>query len=314
MSKGLNKGNVICFGKNSWYVIDVDSEKNEALLLSCSPVDKMCFHENLTLDKDTENHGCYWHNSTIRKWLNEDYYQTVFTQDEKNIIVESETTNPQYENKQRNLILPSEETTYDKVFLLNIHEATRYLPGKTFTSCHEHWWLRNPTINRDKAVFVLQDGEYYCYGSKADHKDIGIRPAIRIKTNSDYFLNHVKVRSGESMPQHNLVIYPISSILNNKDNLSDHTVIIMAKGPTEPDIIDEYAARLLNSDCNSYVFTGEYSVCWKRRFSNMFDRLNQSNRKSAIFISNNTSGVLEELVHSNERMILFIDSLDLIMN
>ena len=85
-------------------------------------------------------------------------------------------------------------------------------------------------------------------------------------------------------------------------------------GPTETDVIDKYAESLLNSGCSSFVFTGGYAVCWKRRFSSMNNQLNLPDSKQTVFVVNKTCGVLEELVHGHRQLHLFVDSLDYILN
>ncbi len=108
-----------------WRILDINN--GEALILSEKILDARIF------DKKTNNYK----NSEIRKWLNEDFYNQAFNEDEKLKIITTNvdntaiSTNPNNEpykwcdGSNPNIC----ENTNDKVFLLSEQEVTNELYG-----------------------------------------------------------------------------------------------------------------------------------------------------------------------------------------
>lgn len=97
-----------------WKVIGV--EEGKALLLSKYCLDNVKYNEVYT--------EVTWKDCTLRKWLNEDFYSKVFSEQEKECIMTSVLTNEKDPRFPRN---KDGENTEDKVFLLSLNEAERYL-------------------------------------------------------------------------------------------------------------------------------------------------------------------------------------------
>ena len=71
-------------------------------------------------------------NSSIRQWLNNDFYNTAFSSSEKSKIVTAE-----YENKSTYSSKYDSETTYDKITLLSYWDAEDINYGlNSFDSVH----------------------------------------------------------------------------------------------------------------------------------------------------------------------------------
>ena len=108
--KGLE---VVHFGKYDWLVLK--REKDHMLLLMKDVLEPgEQYHE--------ESRAITWEKCTLRKWLNEDFYNT-FTPEEQARILETHLENPdneEYETKGGN-------DTDDKVFLLSLDEAEEYM-------------------------------------------------------------------------------------------------------------------------------------------------------------------------------------------
>ena len=98
--------------------------------------------------------GVTWENSSIRKWLNNDFYEAAFTDEEKAAIVESTLVNKIDDEN-------DESYTVDKVFLLSLSEVEKYYGIGKDKHAYERvccfdddiissWWLRAPSKKKDK--------------------------------------------------------------------------------------------------------------------------------------------------------------------
>ena len=99
-----------------WIVLERDSKNNRALLLSKYILD-VRFNVYKSGEKNTT-----WENSNIRTWLNNEFYNTAFTEEEKNKIKEVQLVN---EDNDDYMTLGGRDTM-DKIFLLSISEARKY--------------------------------------------------------------------------------------------------------------------------------------------------------------------------------------------
>lgn len=129
-----------------------------------------------------------WNDCSLRRWLNEEFYNTAFSPTEKEGIIQRYSIPDKLQEK----------SSKDRVFLLSVHETmfrfllrklhqyricepTEYVKRKkasTQETCA--WWLRSPGSDYDKASYVSADGEINRDGISIS-SEIGIRPAIWIK-------------------------------------------------------------------------------------------------------------------------------------
>lgn len=176
-----------------WQVLDVKDGK--ALIISCYCLDAMSYNDERT--------NTTWETSTIRAWLNDKFYSTTFTDEERTLIQDTEndaTVNPEYGTD-------CGKDTCDKVFLLSADEVYYYFKdsearraeatphamekGAFVNSLNggSCWWTR--TVGRDR----LTTAYVYGYGSvNTNGSDIGdatytVRPALYIhaKSSADAF-------------------------------------------------------------------------------------------------------------------------------
>ncbi len=189
----FEKDSIIKFGsyfKNStdekepieWIVLEKQNDK--ALLIS----------------KNGLNHGKYsetvsnknWEECTLRKWLNEKFMASAFSQDEQNRIIE--TTLKNEGNKKYNTIGCND--TKDKIFVLSADEAEKYfdtdddricivtkyvlLACSTDVSAEDGcaWWLRTPGRDAYHA-YVWDSGRIGYIGTEHNSKKF-VRPAMWI--------------------------------------------------------------------------------------------------------------------------------------
>ena len=172
--------------KTPWRVLELDREAETALLIAEEPVCEKAYHdkrENIT-----------WEQCSLRKWLNEEYYEKTFSEEEKVVILDRELKNPdnaEYGTRGGN-------DTKDKIFLLSIDEAKRYFASDKDRACGQFWWLRSPGLYQAYAAHVFADGSLgnfynvnYVHGT--------VRPAFRINLKSDLFQSFISSQSPEAI-------------------------------------------------------------------------------------------------------------------
>lgn len=162
-----------------WVVLAVDTANHRALLVSKYALTARQF------DVSRPYSGNYWGTSTLRTWLNGDFWNDAFTvYDQAAIILSDLDTNG--------------TATQDHVFILTISDANDYFSSNSDRLCiatqyainqniyntpTEHyapWWLRtkDSTTRNDYAAFVESDGAVHADGYSATDTHFGIRPAI----------------------------------------------------------------------------------------------------------------------------------------
>ena len=99
-----------------WIILEKDSENKKALILSKYILDVR------PITYKSEEKNTTWENSNIRSWLNDKFYNSAFTDEEKSRIKEVQIIN---EDNDDYMTLGGRDTT-DKIFLLSIGEARKY--------------------------------------------------------------------------------------------------------------------------------------------------------------------------------------------
>lgn len=146
-----------------------------------------------------------WETSAMRSWLNNDFYNKVFTIDEKSKIKTSEVVNA--DNPWNST--EGGNNTNDKLFLLSYadtvntdygfsssyetSDTARQAQGTDYSkSCglfvnanapyvgKSYWWLRSPGLSAVNAGYVYKSGAADSYTSVVV-THIGVRPACRIR-------------------------------------------------------------------------------------------------------------------------------------
>ena len=133
-----------------------------------------------------------WETCYIRSYLNGEFYDEVFTDEERGYIMLTHNVNDdnvEYGTEGGN-------DTDDYVFLLSHDEVMHYFPERDSRRCHPtaqaikegahissnppntYWWLRSPGKFRCNAEYVFDSGVVYTYGSDVGHVDVCMRPAM----------------------------------------------------------------------------------------------------------------------------------------
>ena len=165
-------------------------EGNRILVISKYGLDAKAYNDIYT--------STTWETCTLRQWLNNDFYNAAFSEEEKAAIPTVTVTaedNAEYSTY-------AGKDTNDKVFLLSIREANQYFSSDEDRLCAPtdyaiaqgawtsdyttggraagSWWLRSPGMVSSIAAFVRSDGlvrysgDYVCRGSSV------ARPALWI--------------------------------------------------------------------------------------------------------------------------------------
>ena len=168
-----------------WLVLEVRDGK--ALVISKYALDCKQYNEEYV---DTS-----WENCTLRAWLNNDFYNTAFSDTEKNEIC---TTNIIAEDNFESGTDAGNDTQ-DKVFLLSISEVETYFSSDEERMCKPSkyainngvfeyvdsyegncwWWLRSPGTALNYASYIYGGGIVVYDGEGVDFGH-AIRPAMWI--------------------------------------------------------------------------------------------------------------------------------------
>ena len=194
-----------------WRVLSVEGDY--AFLLADQNLDYQPYN--------TEYTSVTWETSTLRRWLNEDFLNNAFSEEEQSVIQITDVVNednPEYGTEGGN-------NTKDKVFLLSIDEVknpsygfgdsyktetrgarnTTYANDNGSTSTWASgvdyawcWWLRSPGCQEYyQAANVNYGGAPYYFGSSVSDQDCAVRPALYINLSSSLWSPAGKVRSSE---------------------------------------------------------------------------------------------------------------------
>jgi hypothetical protein len=183
----------------TWRVLDVQS--SSAFLMADLVLDSQDYHysiSNRTIGGSTVYANNY-KESHIRSWLNDNFYNTAFNNEEKARILTTTVDNSAASTGYSSNTYACANTS-DKVFLLSYSEATNASYGLgtatarqlkpsayaqsqgvyTHTSNgNSFWWLRSPSISyASSARVVSYDGNVYYYS--VDRTYNGVVPALWI--------------------------------------------------------------------------------------------------------------------------------------
>ena len=170
-----------------WRVLSVEGD--DAFLMADEVLDSKQYNES--------SGDITWENCTLRKWLNEDFFNTAFSQEEQDAIVETKVINPDSPANKNSI--EGGNDTLDKVYLLSRQEASDEALG--FNSDFEYsistntrktsakWWLRSPASSSSSATIVGSDGSgdggVLGFLRETATYTNGVRPVIHINLSKD---------------------------------------------------------------------------------------------------------------------------------
>ena len=173
-----------------WIVLEIQDEK--VLLISRYGLDAVQFHNCATAWNNPVN----WVMSSIRKWLNHDFYEKSFSDSEKEYIASICIADDAESSGDKRTV-----DTEDRIFILSVDEAKQYM-NKQNRACQAipyakskkiwigydgncWWWLRTPGEQHDYVAHIGTEGNPHIYGNRATAKDGTVRPAFWLKLKKD---------------------------------------------------------------------------------------------------------------------------------
>lgn len=156
-------GDIVTFGKYTWYVIDKTD-------YGCTLLSEKCITARAY---NTEWKDITWEKCTLRSWLNNDFYNE-FSDEEKAMIEKTHNSNP--DNSEYNTDGGSD--TDDYIYLLSLDEAENV--SEDIRAEGSWWWLRSPGLDQPHAAVVRRDGSLPTDGHSVP-LEYGVRPALNLK-------------------------------------------------------------------------------------------------------------------------------------
>lgn len=192
--EGLKAGDLFTFGSYEqdndvengaepieWQVLAV--ENGQALVISRYALDAKPYNESFI--------NVTWSRSTLRSWLNGEFYNNAFDNAEKSSIAEVKNSNPSNSCSRAR----GGFSTKDRIFLLNFDEANKYFTSDDVRQCeatpyakaygayigeneNSWWWLRSPGRTGSAAAIVLYGGYVSNLGYAVNDPYNVVRPAF----------------------------------------------------------------------------------------------------------------------------------------
>lgn len=184
-----------------WKILKVEPYK--MLIVASYGLTAHVFHEGNTFPG--------WGNSDIREWLNSEFIDHTFNEEERSLLKHEPIITYVDPESDRTV------TTEDKVFLLSIEEVEHYFPEKAdrkllpseYASNHgvhayngdeteykidDHgccwWWLRSPAYDKRLATCVYLDGGFV---NRTVNAKVGaVRPAVWLSFNKEDIMDDLQ--------------------------------------------------------------------------------------------------------------------------
>lgn len=155
-------GEIVDIGGLKWQILK--KEDHAALLIKSSHFSDVTFHD--TLENVT------WETSSIREWLNTDFMENTFSEEErKNILL----SNIEMEDNEMYGVDGGNDTE-DFIFLLSASEAEEF--AECLSDCKIASWLRSPGSSTNTASFLSDENIVMEYGYLVNSAGFTARPVM----------------------------------------------------------------------------------------------------------------------------------------
>lgn len=191
-AQNAQKGDVIVFGayeqdgivengaeRIAWQV--VEKTDSRLLLLSVYVLDAKAFHDEAV--------EVSWKDSSIKEWLQSDFYEAAFLPEEREMLAVS-SAGPVFllsvEEVQRYFSVEKSEQNLQELSDDRLAaEATEYAKSQDVWAMDDNacWWLRSAGEFPGTVVEITEDGSIYRLGTEVDFVYNGVRPAIWLELN-----------------------------------------------------------------------------------------------------------------------------------
>ena len=168
----------------------MDEQDGMVLLLSNEAIDCRMYNDR--------HESTSWAECDLRQWLNSEFIDIAFTEEEASCIWYSDIVN---ENNNTGLVDGGVDTI-DQIFILSCSELESYFPDDSSRLCFPtdyaiengcwissfnsslgctSYWVRNPGLAQVRAVYVFLNGAIINEGDFVNQTFIGVRPAMWVK-------------------------------------------------------------------------------------------------------------------------------------
>ena len=162
-----------------WRILDYDPDNGKVLLVSSFILLNKPFNDQWDF--------IVWEQSTIRKWLNGDFYKNAFSSEEKKLILKTKIKNEENDSYGTS----SGNDTTDRIFLLSLSEVDKYYEGHRSIRNHVasityfdentgRSWLRTAGEYSSNAVTF---GSYTLLKGESLYIERGVLPALWLSLN-----------------------------------------------------------------------------------------------------------------------------------
>ncbi|MCI8307393.1 MAG: hypothetical protein HFH14_05015 [Lachnospiraceae bacterium] len=260
------------FEKNAleWRVLSVTGD--DAFLLADKNIDCKLYNE--------EKDDVTWEICTLRKWLNENFYNEAFDAEEKKAVKETTVVNddnPVYDTEGGN-------DTNDKVYLLSVAEARNAVYGfGTDKACESKntdyakvnnvwsstgsdtvgngiWWLRSPGTDSDFAAYVYDHGGSTPYGQHVDFSYTAVRPALHINLASALWSKTGEVRSDGQETDNSTLSPSHTPTPNITSDVTEKPMVKSIPSPSKAPVLKKLKVSDIKCAKNAKKITGKVSV------------------------------------------------------
>ena len=201
VSEKSTKWDTVTFGNYNgkplvWRVLNVDG--NDAYLVTDDVICKKPYNnveEEIT-----------WKDCSLRKWLNDDFYNSTFSDEEKSIILPKTVKNgnkffdiTQPDTTDTVTLLSLEDVTNPEYGFLNAYfvpEVSRVVPDSDGDGLL--WWTRSSGLSLNGVTTVTHNGALVEEGYSVENIDVCVRPAIHIDISKGFWSKGEPVYSGEA--------------------------------------------------------------------------------------------------------------------
>lgn len=167
--RNIKFGKTVEYGKYSWVVLKRD-EKSAMLLAIHS--DKV---EELSAVRYNETRAdVTWEDSSLRKWLNGEFLENGFNEEERSKILLTDVVNEDNADYQTD----GGNDTQDYVYMLSMSEAGKF--SEIIEDFSLNWLLRTPGNAQDTVAYVTDEHGIMSYGCPVDWDTFFIRPVINV--------------------------------------------------------------------------------------------------------------------------------------
>ncbi|MDD2957075.1 MAG: DUF6273 domain-containing protein [Lachnospiraceae bacterium] len=162
-------GDTLNYGNYKWKVLNREADK-----LYVIAVETNKYEELTNVQYHTEQTAVTWAASSLRQWLNGEFLQNGFTEEERARLVLMQDANGENEAYKT----AGGEDTQDYVTLLSLSEAEAY--REVLDTMKLDMWLRSPGSQPDTAAYVTAGSSIIDYGCPVTQTGLYIRPVILI--------------------------------------------------------------------------------------------------------------------------------------